>query len=697
LKTGSNTHLALCIGATTSLFTVMRSVLLRPLPFRDPDRLVMIYEHFRDPSKNAQQFNYNSVAPADYYDWRAQTHGFEDIAVWRWWQYNVTGEHGELPELVSARAGSWNLFPLLGVQAAIGRTFTQSEDRTDGTAVMLTWNIFERRFGGDASIVGKQIHLDGKPYTVVGVLPRWFTYPDAKVQIWVPYASGMSPELLGYHDHHFSYVVARLRPDVSLANALSQVSAVQYRLHMQYLNDPVAEDVMSRTLSQDLAKDVTKPLIVLLGAVACMLLIGCLNVANLLVARSAARQKEISIRSALGAQRVTLTALRKTLLTIEIAATVVLLISAGLLLKSFWRLRTTDVGCVTENVLTMSYSLPAKKYDTPDKANAFNEGLLERVRTMPGVRAAGLGFLVPGAGPMGDDAFTIREHPAIPPGQELPVALYATADPGFFTTLQIPLLNGRFFTNDDRAGHPEAVIVSRQLAQQYLPGENPLGKHLHVGAVGDADYEIVGVVADTLYQVGKPSEATIYFPVLGGNPLGVTLVARTASDPLALSVPVQKQIAALDPEMPVRDVFTLRQIIERSLGNASLSASLVLAFAVLSLMLASVGLYGVLSYLTTQRTGEIGIRIALGAQRDQVMRLMLGDGMRPALYGLALGLATSAVAVRLVESMLYETQPLDPTIFMVVATTLLAVAALACMIPAWKASRIDPMQALRNE
>jgi ABC-type antimicrobial peptide transport system permease subunit len=263
----------------------------------------MIYEHFRDPSKNAQQFNYNSVAPADYYDWRAQTHSFEDIAVWRWWQYNVTGEHGELPELVSARAGSWNLFPLLGVQAAIGRTFTQSEDRTDGTAVMLTWNIFERRFGGDASIVGKQIHLDGKPYTVVGVLPRWFTYPDAKVQIWVPYASGMSPELLGYHDHHFSYVVARLRPDVSLANALSQVSAVQYRLHMQYLNDPVAEDVMSRTLSQDLAKDVTKPLIVLLGAVACMLLIGCLNVANLLVARSAARQKEISIRSALGAQR----------------------------------------------------------------------------------------------------------------------------------------------------------------------------------------------------------------------------------------------------------------------------------------------------------------------------------------------------------------------------------------------------------
>jgi putative ABC transport system permease protein len=298
---------------------------------------------------------------------------------------------------------------------------------------------------------------------------------------------------------------------------------------------------------------------------------------------------------------------------------------------------------------------------------------------------------------MGDDVFAIREHPPIPRGQELPVALYGRADPGFFTTLEIPLLSGRFFTNDDRAGHPETVVVSRQLAQQYFPGENPLGKHLHVGAVSDANYEIVGVVADTLYQVGRPSEATIYFPVLGGNPLGIMLVVRTASDPLAFSVPVQKQIAALDPEMPVQDVFTLQQIIERSVGNARLSASLVLAFAVLSLMLASVGLYGVLSYLTTQHTGEIGVRIALGAQREQVMRLMLGDGMRPALYGLALGLATSVGAVRLVESMLYETQPLDPAIFTAVATTLLAVAALACLIPAWKASRIDPMQALRNE
>ncbi len=784
--------MALCIGATTSLFTVVRSVLLRPLPFRDPDGLVMIYEHFRDPGMNAQQFNYNAVSPADYFDWRTQSHGFDDMAAWRYWQFTLTGERGELPELVSARGGSWNLFPLLGVNAVIGRTFTESEDRPDGNAVMLTWNLFERRFGGNPSIVGRQIHLDGKPYTVIGVLPEWFTYPDAKVQVWVPYASGLPPAILQHHDFHFSRVVARLKPDVSLANALSQVEAVQYQLHSQNLNAPVAEDVASRTLIQDLAQDVKKPLIILLCAVTCMLLIGCLNVANLTVARAAARQKEIAVRSALGARKMTLirehlvesllvslaggitgvllslaatkwlvttwtdlpsarsvhadgvvlafacalfisaallsgllaaissigkqgiaalqassrsvagsqtrTALRKTLLTVEIATTVVLLIAAGLLLKSFWRLRTTDVGCVTDNVLTMGYGLPAKKYDSPEKMNAFNETLMEQVRALPGVRAATLGSTLPGAGSGGDDVFTIPEHPPIAPGTAMPDALIRWTDPGYFSALQIPLLSGRFFTSDDRAGRPKTIIISRQLAEQYFPGEDPLGEHLRLAAEENGDYQVVGVVADTLYQVGQPARATMYFPVLnGGNYMGLTLGVRTSSDPLAISIPIQKQIAEFDPELPVSDVLTIQQIIERSLGNASLSASLVLGFAVLSLILASVGLYGVLSYLTTQRTGEIGVRMALGAQRQEVLRLMLGDGLRPALYGLTLGLAASIGAVRLIQSMLYGTRPLDPAIFAAVAATLLVVAVLACLVPAWRASRIDPMRALRTE
>jgi predicted permease len=786
--------MALCIGATTSLFTVVRSVLLRPLPFHDPGRLVMLYEHFRDAAMNAQAFNYSFVAPADYFDWRAHTHGFDDMAAWRYWQFNLTGEKGELPELVSARGGSWNLFPLLGVNAALGRTFTESEDRLDGNAAMLTWSLFERRFGGNPSIVGRQIHLDGKPYTVVGVLPKWFTYPDAKVQIWVPYLAGLPPEVLHHHDFHFTLVVARLRPGVSLMSALSEVSALQFQLHLQNLHVPVAEDVAPRTLTEDLAKSVKKPLLILLLAGACMLLIGCLNVANLMLARSAARQRELAIRSVLGARRATLirvqlaeslqiaivggvsgallslaatkwlatrwkdlpsaqniqvdatvlafacalifvaallsgllpaisstgkraigvlqsssqraagsqsrTVLRKTLLSVEIAATVVLLIAAGLLLKSFWLLRTTDLGCATGNVLTMSYSLPAAKYDRPDRVNAFNETLLNRVRVLPGVRAVALGSMVPGTGPGEDDAFTIPEHPPETAGTALPDALYRSASPEFFTALQIPLLEGRFFSGEDRAGNPKTVIINRQLEQQYFPNENPLGKHLHVAPYGNADYEIVGVVADTLYQVGKPAKPTMYFPVLNGDNSGIggyTLAVRSASDPLAISIPVQKLMAQIDPDLPVSDVLTMDQIVEQSLGNASLSASLVLAFAVLSLLLACAGLYGVLSYLATQRTGEIGVRMALGAKRDQVLRLVLSDGLRPAFYGLILGLATSAAAVRLIQSMLYETRPLDPAIFAAVGVVLLVVAALACLVPAWRASRIEPMQALRTE
>jgi putative ABC transport system permease protein len=289
--------------------------------------------------------------------------------------------------------------------------------------------------------------------------------------------------------------------------------------------------------------------------------------------------------------------------------------------------------------------------------------------------------MVPGAGAGEDDSFTIPEHPPSAPGTALPDALYRTADPGYFIALQIPLLKGRFFTSGDRVGRPKTVIINRLLAQQYFSGEDPLGKHLHVAPRGNSDYEIVGVVTDTLYQVGQSVKATMYFPVFSGETdMGLTLAVRAAADPLSFSVPIQKKITELDP-----------------LGNASLSASLVLGFAVLSLILASVGLYGVLSYLTTQRTGEIGVRMALGAQREEVLRLMLGDGLRPAVYGLTLGLAASIGAVRLIQSMLYGTRPLDPAIFASVAASMLVVAALACLVPAWRASRIDPMQALRTE
>jgi len=784
--------MALCIGAATSLFTIVRSVLLRPLPFRDPGSLIMVYEHFRSAQSNQDGFNYNVVSPADYYDWRSQTHGFDDMGIWHWWQFNLTGERGELPEVVTAVAGSWNLMHVLGVEPALGRTFNEAEDHPGSDVVILTWSAFQRRFAGNSSIVGRQIHLDGKPYTVVGVLPASFTYPDAKVQVWVPYAAPTSPEFLQYHDHHQSRVIARMRPGISLATAISQVGAVQYREHMENLHAPVAEDVAPRTLIDDLARNVKKPLIILMCAVVCMLLIGCLNVANLLVARSAARQKEVAVRTALGAQRFTLirqqmtesmliclagggagvllslsatrwlaaawkelpstqgihvdglvlafasglvilaafaagllpaisstgasvsaalqsssrtsggsrprTALRKGLLTVEIAVTVVLLVGAGLLLKSFLRLQSTSVGCETANTLTLGYSLPARKYDKPEKVNAFNETLLERLRAMPGVRAVALGSVLPGAGYEGDNVFTIPQHPQLKPGADLPFALYRRADPGYFSALRIPLLMGRYFTQQDRGDKTDKIIVSSQLVRQYFPGENPIGMHLHIPAVSSHDFEIIGVVGDTIYQVGKPTKATFYFPVLlGGSDEGLTLAVRTDSDPLAISIPVQKQIASLDPELPVSDVLSLDQVIGDSLLSASFSATIVLAFAVLSLVLACVGLYGVLSYLMTLRMTELGIRIALGAQRQELLRLMLFDGMRPAVFGLGFGLLAGASATQAIASMLYGTKPLDPAVFAVVTGALLLVAVLACLVPAWRASRLDPMEALRAE
>ena len=783
--------MALCLGAATSLFTVVRSVLLRPLPFRDPARLVTVYEHFR-----GGELSYHPVAPADFYDWRSKTHGFEDMAVWRYAGYNLTGVRNELPESVPAVAGSSNLFSLLGVQPALGRDFTEADDQRGSAVVMLTWSVFEGRFAGNTKIVGGQIHLDGKPYKVAGVLPSWFKYPDDSIQLWVPYKSDASPEMLQHHDWHGSHVVARLRPDVSLASAIAQVGAVQYQNHLQYPHDPVAEDVVSRSLNEDLAGDVKKPLTLMLSAAGCMLLIGCLNVANLLVARGAARQKEVAIRSALGAQRATLmrgqiaesvlicaaggvggillalgatrwlaktwkdlptaqsihmdgsvialacalmfaaaliagllpalsttgksmlkaletsgrtgsssvarTALRKSLLTAEIGITVVLLLAAGLLLKSFMELRAANMGCVVDNTLTLQYNLPGKKYDTPEKSNAFNEALLARVRAMPGLRGAALGTTVPGTGYWGTDEFTVKEHPPLKAGEHLPDALTRWVDPGYFSALGIPLVSGRFFASDERIERSYKVIVSRRLVQQYFAGEDPIGKHLHVpgrahdGAPNLMDWEIVGVVGDTLYQVGKEPKATMYFPILEGRG-GATLVVHTATDPLQFSVPLQKQIASLDPELPVSDVLTMNQIIGASLVNASLSATLVLAFAILSLILASVGLYGVLSYLTTQRTSELGIRMALGAQRDQLLQLMLLDGLGPALFGLGLGLVGGVAATRIFQSMLFGTKPLDPVVLAGVIGTLLAVAVLACLVPAWRASRLDPMQALRTE
>jgi predicted permease len=780
--------MALGIGATTALFTIVHAVLLKPLPFRDPDSLVMVYEHFRTETLG---HGFNPVASADFNDWHQRTHGFENMAAWRYTGFDLTGEHAELPEVVEAAGGSWDLFSLLGTPLALGRAFTPQEDQIGANHVaILTWSFFERRFAADPSVIGKQVRLDSTPYQIIGVLPRWFTYPDTRVQLWVPYASTFTAKDFAQPDMHQSYVIARLRPGVSSTAAVNEVSALQYQIHLAHASQPVAEEASVRPMLDDVVRDVKTPLVVLLCAVGCMLLIACLNVSNLLVARGAARRKELAVRGALGGSRLVLIAeqmtesllicicggtvgillsfaatrwlannwndlpraeaihldtsvllfalglvfftallagllpaisstgasvlsalqessrsiggsisgamLRKTLLTAEIALTVILLVSAGLLFKSFLHLRTSDLGCATGHVLTMNYGLPEKQYDTREKVVAFHQSLLERVRRLPGVRAAGLVSTAPGAGWGGDDLFTIPERPSTS-FQLQNDALIRRSDPGYFTAMQIPLLRGRFFTDEERLTRDRYTIISKRFADQFFPGDNPIGKHITIGRLQET-YEVVGVVGDTSYAVTEPVKATMYFPILSGIPdrtSEAVIVVRTEGDPLALSIPVQRQVSALDPGLPVYDILTMQQILGKATASQSFSATLLLAFAILSLLLAAIGLYGVLSYLVSQRVTEIGIRIALGAQRAEVLRLVLFDGLTPVLFGLLIGLAAGATAARFIKTILYGTSPLDPIVFATMVGTLLLTAIVACALPALRASRIEPMQALR--
>jgi predicted permease len=375
---------------------------------------------------------------------------------------------------------------------------------------------------------------------------------------------------------------------------------------------------------------------------------------------------------------------------------VMLLIGAGLLLKSYGKLRSVQLGCTTENVLKMDLNLPHARYNKPALVTDFFETLLSRARNLPGARGAGLVFpVVPGDGYGGDNGFVIVEHPA-PPASQRPYATHRWADPGYFAAIGIPIESGHTFDDIQGPGHRNEVMISEAFARQYFPGEDPLGKHLR--AEGDSLYEITGVVGDTLLTPGEPLRPMMYFQLLGDEDMdGASLVVRSNQDVTQLAMPIQRLVAGMDRDLPVSDILTMDQVMGRSTMDESFNATLLVVFAGVSLLLAAVGLFGVLSYIVAQRTSEIGIRIALGAQREQVLRLMLLDGLRPALIGLGLGLAGSVAAVQEIQSMLYRTEPLDASVFAAVSGMLLVVAAAACAIPAWRASRLNPMQALRTE
>jgi len=784
--------MALGIGAVVALFTVVRSVLLNPLPYRDPGQLYSIYEHDRQAAKG---FEYSPVAGGSFFEWQKSAQGVAEMALISPFQgYNVSAEGGKLPEKLDAAWCSWNFFHTLGVEPALGRSFTPADDQAGAEAtVILSAPFWKLRYSSDPSIVGKKIYLDARPYTVIGVMPESFTYSGAfaanTLQVWTPVGHEAPPELLKVFDDHEFVVVARLAQGTTLESLIGRLNGVQAQIKVEHPQPGVHDAVHGRTMLDDTVHDYKTSLYVLLSATGCVLLIACLNVASLLVARTAARGKELAIRAALGGgrwrllrERLTeslvlslaggglglllawgalewlihtrqdmnrveaihidglviafaftttllcavfsglvsafsadrkqiLTALqdssrsnsagnsraglRKVLLVIEVSLTVVLLVGAGLLLKSYQRLRNTDLGVPVDNVLTMHFSLPGVRYKDAVSRVAFLEGLIERVRVLPGVQSAGLVSSAPGQGWGGDFLMSVVEHPPLPKGQGLDL-MVRSADPGYFKAIQIPILSGRTFAADERLAHDHVILINQAAAKLCFPGEDPIGRHLKELYNGEI-YEVIGVVGDTRWQIAEPAHPTLYWSIYGNGHSGGTIVVRSTRQVETLAVPVQKILGDMDADLPVSDVMTLRETIAKSTLGSQFDSILVLGFAVIALLLAAAGLYGVLAFLVTQRTSEIGIRIALGAQRDKVLRLILLDGLRPALFGLVVGLSASAAAVRLIGSMLYETKPLDPAVFVSVAATLLIVAGFACLLPAWRASRLDPMQALRTE
>jgi len=784
--------IALGIGLNTALFTVVRGVLLKPLPFNDPERLVRLYEYTLDG-----KFPFNRSAAGIFSEWEKESHSFAGMAISGDTSYNLSGTQGQLPETINAALFSSSMLPVLGVRPSIGRNFSAADNNpsADGT-VLIGWNLWKRRFGGDPSLLGQTILLNARPYTVIGVMPSWFAYPTSTVQLWTPASHEHTFEQMQVlNDHHFR-AIGRLKPGVSLHEAVTELSLITLRIHNAHRNDPfISSGANARSLLESITGDARTPLLIMLGATGCVLLIACLNISNLLVARSVGRRRELAIRTALGGSRSELlrqhltetlllsvaggglgvllafslvlwfvrlrqdiprieaihidgvvfaftaglvvlsalfaglvsafpsrgdrllgalqessrshsaghtrTRLRRVMLAVEVGLTVVLLIGAGLLLKSYARLRSSDLGCLTRNVLTMDFSLPRERYDFPAAVRFYQE-LLTRVHRHPGVQAAGLVSTLPGNGYGGDGGVIIPGRPPLPNGKGQ-LALTRSVDPGYFAAIGIPFESGRTFDDNQQLVPGSEVIITRAFQREYFPSGDPIGKTILT--LGNRPFQIVGVVGDTLFSIGESTLPMMYFPIyalMSSNDRkdffpGAALVVRSGDDVTLFALPVQKIFQQLDHDLPVSDILTMDEVIGKQTVDASFDATLLLIFALVSLLLAAVGLFGVISYLAAQRTTEIGVRIALGAQRAQVLTLILRDGLRPAMVGLVLGLGTSAGVSRLIESMLYETRPLDLEIFSLVALTLLVVAAAACIIPAWRSAQLDPMKALRTE
>jgi putative ABC transport system permease protein len=785
--------LALGIGANTAIFSVVNAVLLRPLPFPNPDSLVAIFETDQQRGLSRGSHSY-----PNFFDLRAQNTVLEHVASYTSGDYIMTGR-GEPARLQGVTVAA-DLFPVLGVQPMLGRTFLPDDDKPSSTRVaILSHDLFQKRFNSDPSLINQTITLDGKSFTVVGVMPRGFEFPiqNDPVELWTTlagHASGKSP-VTAQRGAHFLRVIGRLKPGVTQEQAQAELTAIASRLEQQYPDENTRKGLRLESAHAALVGDIRPALLILLGAVACVLLIACANVANLLLARATSRHKEMAIRTALGASRARvirqlltesvllsllggaiglllavwwsdlLMALGKTnipravevgidlrvlgftlgvslltglvfglapafhsskselidslkeggrgtsegarrnkvrsgLVVVELAIAVVLLVGAGLLIQSLWRLQKVNSGLQPENVLTFNVGLSEVKYKY-DRQSQFFIDLRNRLESTPGVESASTIFPLPLSGDRFSISFEIESRPLAP--KDHPSGDFFTTGVGYFRTMGIPMINGRDFDDRDRHGSTPVVIITETFAKQHFPGEDPIGKRMKPGisSIEDEDStmrEIIGVVGDVRNRnLSTEARAAYYVPQTQVPFSQMVGVVKTTGEPRSLIPAVTKEVAAMDQDLPLFGVKSMEEYLSASVAAPRFSTTLLSIFAAVALVLTVVGLYGVMSYSVAQRTNEIGIRLALGAQARDVLVMIVKQASLLIMLGLAIGLAGAYALTRLIASLLFGVTAKDPFTFAAVAVLLAVVALMACYVPALRATKVDPMEALRRE
>jgi putative ABC transport system permease protein len=787
--------LALGIGANTAVFSLVSAVLVRPLNYREAERLVMVWE-----DETAAGFPRETPAVGNYADWRAQNKVFEDVAAIDQRTYDLTGGGGE-PEKVLGFAVTSNFFPLLGAEARLGRTLLPEEDRPGAHRVaVLGHGLWQRRFGGEGSAVGREVMLNGEPYTVVGVMPPDFQFEFTDVAFWVPAA--FTPEQLANRGNHYLEVVARLKPGVTVAQAEEDVKAITRRIAESYPDDSANLSAAVVPLREHLAGDVRRPLLLLLAAVALVLLIACANVAGVLLSRAAARRREMAVRAALGASRLrivrqlmteslllsaaggalgTLLALwtfaflqqlvpagmramteprldpavlcftlfvslaasvafglapalqasktdlndalkqaggrggagsgrrlRGAFVVAEVALALVLLVGAGLVVRTLHNLRGQYAGLKPESVLTLRTQLAENRYREPARRAAFYDGVLERVGGLPGVVAAGYTTAVPLTRKGGANGLSVEGRENGP--DAVWNANHRQVSPDYFRALGLAVREGRGFDGRDDEGAPPAAVVNETMARSFWPGESALGKRFKVGAPDSPQpwLTVVGVVEDVRQMASdEPVKAEMYVPYRQAARYWQSssyysfaprdLVVRTSVEPTSVAPAVREAVREVDAYQPVSSVRTLEEVLGRDTAQRRVGVILLAAFAGLALLLAALGIYGVLAFFVVQHTQEIGVRMALGASPAAVLRMVVGRGMRLALAGVGCGLLAAYALTRLIESQLFGVSAGDPVTYAGIALLLAAVALLACLVPARRATKVDPMVALRYE